>query len=185
MEDNRYINFSPEGRLFQIEYCLEAVKLGTTIIGIKNKRSAILIAENNKEKALKEEKDLSKIIVFNEKIGIAISGLTSDARFLIEKTLIFLENNFFIFNSTPSIENCANKIRNFIIFPHFEENKNSYGNRPFAIAFLMTGIDFSTINLYHIKTTGESIVEEICSLGRGYKDANFIVIEGFRKKMSS
>jgi 20S proteasome subunit alpha 5 len=185
MDSSRLLNFSPDGRLFQIEYSLEAIKLGTNVIGIKNKSGGILLSEKKEEERLKQNRNVSKIITFNENIRIAISGLTSDARFLIEKILVFLENNLFVFNYIPSLENCAKKIRDFILFSHNEENKNWHGNRPFGIAFLIMGIYFSEINLFQINPMGESIPEKIAALGIGHKDAIFIIKEGYRKKMST
>ncbi len=184
MSTSRLLNFSPDGRLFQLEYSLEAIKLGTNVIGIKNKHSGIIMVEKKEEKLLKQYNDSSKIVTFHESICIAISGLISDARYLIEKTLVFLENNFFVFNSIPNLESCSKKIRDLISFSYNEDKKQFKGNRPYGIAFLIIGLDSLDINLFQIDPRGESIPQNICALGNAYKDSIFIIKEGYLRKMS-
>mmetsp|Transcript_19189 Transcript_19189/g.46732 ORF Transcript_19189/g.46732 Transcript_19189/m.46732 type:complete len:149 (+) Transcript_19189:78-524(+) len=131
----RLLNFSPEGRLYQIEYALDAVKFGSNTIGIKNNSGALILTEKSKESNLTENNDVSKLIALNSFLGCGISGLTSDARFLIEKTFVYLENQYFIFNSLPSTENCVRKIRDLISFSSYGENQDFVTSRPFGIAF--------------------------------------------------
>ena len=45
-EYDRGVNtFSPEGRLFQVEYAIEAIKLGSTAIAIKTREGVVLAVE--------------------------------------------------------------------------------------------------------------------------------------------
>lgn len=72
--------WSPQGRLHQVEYAMEAVKLGSATIGLKNKQFAVLIALKRAVSELSAYQ--KKIIPIDEHIGISISGLTADARML-------------------------------------------------------------------------------------------------------
>ena len=75
--------FSPEGRLFQVEYALEAVRRGTLAIAIKSKEDVCLVAQIKIASILMDEDSIDKIFQVDELIGVAISGLHADARALI------------------------------------------------------------------------------------------------------
>ena len=42
--DSDITTWSPQGRLHQIEYALEAVKQGSAVVGIQSKDAAVLVA---------------------------------------------------------------------------------------------------------------------------------------------
>ena len=75
--------FSPDGRLFQVEYAREAVKRGTTAIGIKAKDGVVLLADKRVASRLLEMSSIEKIFLIDEHIGAATSGLVADARVLM------------------------------------------------------------------------------------------------------
>lgn len=72
--------WSPQGRLHQVEYAMEAVKLGSATVGLKNKTHAVLIALKRASSELSAHQ--KKIIPIDKHMGITISGLTADARVL-------------------------------------------------------------------------------------------------------
>lgn len=83
-EYDRGVNtFSPEGRLFQVEYAIEAIKLGSTAVGIHTKEGVILAVEKRITSPLLEPSSVEKLLEIDEHIGCAVSGLTADARTLV------------------------------------------------------------------------------------------------------
>lgn len=83
-EYDRGVNtFSPEGRLFQVEYAIEAIKLGSTAVGIHTKEGVILAVEKRITSPLLEPSSVEKLLEIDEHIGCAMSGLTADARTLV------------------------------------------------------------------------------------------------------
>jgi len=68
--------FSPDGRLFQVEYAREAVKRGTTAVGVVYKTGVILLADKRIKSPLIEESSIEKIFVIDEQFGAATSGLS-------------------------------------------------------------------------------------------------------------
>lgn len=72
--------WSPQGRLHQVEYAMEAVKLGSATVGLKNKTHAVLIALKRASSELSAHQ--KKIIPIDDHIGISTAGLTADARML-------------------------------------------------------------------------------------------------------
>lgn len=94
-EYDRGVNtFSPEGRLFQVEYAIEAIKvfylqktnfqLGSTSVGIQTKDSVILAVEKRLTSPLIVPESVEKIFEIDTHIGCAVSGLTADSRILVE-----------------------------------------------------------------------------------------------------
>jgi len=84
-EYDRGVNtFSPEGRIYQIEYAIEAIKLGTTSIDIKTKQGVVLAAERKILSTLMIPSGNEKIMQIDTHIGCVLSGLVADARTLVD-----------------------------------------------------------------------------------------------------
>ena len=66
--------FSPEGRLFQVEYAIEAIKLGSTAIGIQTGEGVILAVEKRITSPLMEPTSIEKIVEIDSHIACAFSG---------------------------------------------------------------------------------------------------------------
>ena len=76
--------FSPDGRLFQVEYAREAVKKGSTALGIKFKDGVLLLSEKKARSRLVEKNSLEKIQLVDDNVATVTSGLVADARVLID-----------------------------------------------------------------------------------------------------
>ena len=85
--------FSPDGRLFQVEYAREAVKRGTTTVGLKYKTGVVLIVDKRISSHLIEPGSIEKIFKIDNHIGCATSGLVADARSLIDRARIDAQIN--------------------------------------------------------------------------------------------
>jgi len=83
--DSRTTIFSPEGRLFQVEYAIEAIKLGSTVIGICTSEGVVLVVEKRITSPLMEPSTIEKIAEVDKHIGVACSGLTADSKTLIDR----------------------------------------------------------------------------------------------------
>lgn len=85
-EYDRGVNtFSPEGRLFQVEYAIEAIKLGSTAIGICTGEGVVLAVEKRITSPLMEPTTIEKIVEVDKHIGCAVSGLIADSRTMIDR----------------------------------------------------------------------------------------------------
>merc|ERR1712216_775814 len=98
-EYDRGVNtFSPEGRLFQVEYAMEAIKLGSTAIGVATKEGVVLVVEKRVTSTLLEPSSIEKIMEVDSHLGCAMSGLTADARTLVDHARVEAQNHHFTFN---------------------------------------------------------------------------------------
>src|SRR5512139_3459648 len=85
--------FSPDGRLFQVEYALETVKRGSTVLAIAGDEGVVLAAEERMTSKLQDPDFTWKIFQIDEHAGAAISGLSSDARILIDQARVYAQSN--------------------------------------------------------------------------------------------
>ncbi|MEE8401139.1 MAG: archaeal proteasome endopeptidase complex subunit alpha, partial [Candidatus Hydrothermarchaeaceae archaeon] len=124
--------FSPDGRLFQVEYAREAVKRGTTSLGIKYKDGIILAVDKRITSRLVEGASIEKIFQIDDNIGAVTSGLVADARVLIDRCRIECQLNRVTYNEPIDMGILTKKICDF---------KQLYtqhgGVRPFGVALLL------------------------------------------------
>ncbi|MFB6077260.1 MAG: proteasome subunit alpha, partial [Candidatus Nanohaloarchaea archaeon] len=75
--------FSPEGRLFQVEYAREAVKKGSTSVGVVDDDGVVLAA--TRENPELQSRNPDKVFKVDDHVGVSVSGLVSDGRALLNE----------------------------------------------------------------------------------------------------
>jgi proteasome alpha subunit len=121
--------FSPDGRLYQVEYAREAVKRGTTAVGIKAKDGVVLIVDKRVSSKLLEPSSIEKIFKIDEHIGVASSGLVGDARALVDRARIECQINRVSYNEAIDVETLAKKLCD-----HMQTYTMFGGARPYGTA---------------------------------------------------
>lgn len=128
--------FSPDGRLFQVEYAIEAVKRGTTAIGIKTTEGCSLVVQKRLHTSLVEKDMVKKIFSIDDQIATAIAGLTADARILVNQARIQAQIHRITYNEPITVEALTRRLANV---------KQMYtqhaGVRPFGVSLLIAGCD--------------------------------------------
>ena len=81
--DHGVSTFSPDGRLYQVEYARESVKRGTTTVGLKYRDGVVLIVDKRITSKLINVDSIEKMYKIDEHIGFTTSGLVADARQLV------------------------------------------------------------------------------------------------------
>ncbi|MCK4332137.1 MAG: archaeal proteasome endopeptidase complex subunit alpha, partial [Thermoplasmatales archaeon] len=105
--------FSPDGRLFQVEYAREAVKRGTTTAGVKFKDGVVLIVDKRINSRLIEPDSIEKIFQIDDYIGCATSGLVADARVLVDRARIDALINEITYDEKIQIKTLVKRICDF------------------------------------------------------------------------
>ena len=91
--DHGITTFSPDGRLFQVEYARESVKRGTTTAGLKFRNGVVLIVDKRINSRLIIPESIEKVFKIDEHIGFATSGLVADARQLVQRARVECQVN--------------------------------------------------------------------------------------------
>merc|ERR1712032_1201727 len=138
-EYDRGVNtFSPEGRLFQVEYAIEAIKLGSTAIEIRTKEGVVLAVEKRITSPLIDPSSIEKILEIDERMGCAMSGLTADARPLIDHARVEAQAHWFTYNERMPVESCVHAVADMALdFSDSDKEKKRVMSRPFGVALLV------------------------------------------------
>ena len=76
--------FSPDGRLYQVEYAREAIKRGTASVGVRTDDGVVLAADRQVRSPLLEADSIEKLHRVDEHVAVASAGHVADARHLVE-----------------------------------------------------------------------------------------------------
>eukprot|EP00271_Cylindrocystis_brebissonii_P018768 TRINITY_DN5458_c0_g4_i1.p1 TRINITY_DN5458_c0_g4~~TRINITY_DN5458_c0_g4_i1.p1 ORF type:complete len:239 (-),score=47.59 TRINITY_DN5458_c0_g4_i1:145-861(-) len=180
--DRGVSTFSPEGRLFQVEYAIEAIKLGSTAIGIQTKEGCVLAVEKRITSTLLEPSSVEKIMEVDSHIGCAMSGLTADARTLIEHGRVETQNHRFSYNEPMPVESLTQALCDLAL--RFGEGDEESMSRPFGVALLIAGNDKNGPCLYHTDPSGTFVRFEAKAIGIGSEGAQTALQESYRKDMT-
>lgn len=158
--------FSPDGRLFQVEYAREAVKRGTTTVGLKYKTGAVLLVDKRITSRLIEPNSIEKIFEIDDHIGCATSGLVADARALIDRARIDAQINEITYNEKIQVKTLVKRICDF------KQTYTQYGGvRPFGTALLIAGVDDTGPRLFSTDPSGALMEYKASSEGAGRSGA--------------
>lgn len=177
--DMAITQFSPEGRLFQVEYAIEAVRRGTTAIVCRNSNSVVFTVEK-KSSELQEVIGSEKIFKVDDHIGVAIAGLTADARVLVDKARVQAQVNILNYDEKISVKDSTLNICEYLQL--FTQNA---GVRPFGVSFLIAGVDTNgEASLYLTDPSGAMWGYKAFAIGSGATEARVYLEEHYKEDIS-
>mmetsp|Transcript_67934 Transcript_67934/g.153646 ORF Transcript_67934/g.153646 Transcript_67934/m.153646 type:complete len:262 (+) Transcript_67934:108-893(+) len=186
-EYDRGVNtFSPEGRLFQVEYAIEAIKLGSTAIGICTKEGVVLAVEKRVNSPLIDPSSIEKILEIDEHMGCAMSGLTADARTLIDHARVEAQAHWFTYNERMPVESCVHAVADMALdFSDSDKDRKRVMSRPFGVALLVGGCDpVDGPMLFNTDPSGTFTKYMAASIGSAQEGATSMLQEQYNKDMT-
>nr|KAJ3421241.1 Phosphatidylinositol (PI) 3-kinase [Polyrhizophydium stewartii] len=185
-EYDRGVNtFSPEGRLFQVEYAIEAIKLGSTAIGIQTSKGVVLAVEKRVTSTLLESSSIEKIMEIDVHLGCAMSGLIADSRTMIDHARVEAQNHTFVYNERIKVESAAQAVCDLALrFGESADGEEALMSRPFGIALLIAGVDEKGPQLYHADPSGTLTRYDAKAIGSGSEGAQTELQEQFHRSLT-
>ena len=170
--------FSPDGRLFQVEYAMELVNRGATILGIECTEGLVLGSEENVE-VLEEAGYSWKIFRVDDHIGAAIVGLSSDARILIDQARIYAQSNKLTYDEPIDVEVVTKRICD--IQQMYTQHA---GVRPFGVSIIFGGVDKTGSRVFGTHPSGTYRGYKATALGAGRETVLAILKDEYKEDMS-
>jgi len=170
--------FSPDGRLLQVEYAVEAVNRGATVLGISCSEGVVLGAEEHVQAELQDPDFGWKIFEVDEHIGATVVGLGSDARILIDQARIYAQINRLTYDEPMDVEVLTKRIGNI---------EQAYTQhewvRPFGVSIIFGGVDKTGNGLFATDPSGSYRAYRAVALGYGREVAEAILKEEYREDL--
>ncbi|KAI7830902.1 proteasome component Y13 [Kickxella alabastrina] len=159
--DSRTTIFSPEGRLYQVEYAMEAISHATTVIGVLSKEGIVLAAERQAaSKLLEQSIDSEKIYEMNDNVVAGVAGLAADANILINQ-------------SRQLVRRLCDLKQGYTQFG---------GLRPFGVSFLCAGWDsVFGFQLYQSDPAGNYSSWKAACIGENFNNAQSILKQEYKE----
>ncbi|MDV0447295.1 Proteasome subunit alpha [Methanosarcinaceae archaeon Ag5] len=162
MYDRASTVFSPDGRLYQVEYAREAVKRGTTAVGLKVKGGVVLLVDKRVTSRLIEAASIEKIFQIDDHIGAATSGLVADARALIDRARVEAQINRVSYDEPIGVEVLSKKICD-----HKQTFTQYGGTRPYGTSLLIAGVEDDKPRLFETDPSGALLEYKATAIGAG------------------
>ena len=170
--------FSPDGRLYQVEYAIETVRRGTLAIGIKSK-DGIILAVEEKPRKLQNSEITQKIFQVDDHIGVAAAGYIPDARSQVDNARFFSQSNRMIYDEPIEVESVAKHLAD-----QCQQFTQYAGVRPFGVALIIAGIDKSGSTIYLTDPSGTYLSYEAVAIGSGADQVTEYLEKHYKKDMT-
>lgn len=135
--DQSTTTFSPDGRLHQVEYAIEAINNAGTCIGLQSDQGLVLAAEKRVvSKLLAKSKTSEKTYVIDDHAVCLVAGLTADANILTQNARLNAQRYLYKFGEPMPMEQLVKEMCNY------KQQYTQFGGlRPFGVAFVFAGWD--------------------------------------------
>lgn len=170
--------YSPDGRIYQVEYAIETVKRGTLAIGILSKEGVIMAVEE-KPRTLQTSNVTQKIFQVDYHIGVAAAGYIPDARVQVDSARFFSQGTRMTYDESVEVATVAK---------HLADQSHQFtqysGVRPNGVALIIAGVDQKGESIYVTDPSGTYVQYAAIAIGAGSDDVNAFLEKHYNSDMS-
>ena len=170
--------YSPDGRIYQMEYAFDTVKRGAIAIGLQAK-DGVIVAVEEKSRDLQVEDITQKIFQVDDHIGIAAAGYIPDARILVDSARFFSQSNKLTYDESVEIETVAK---------HLADQSHQFtqysGVRPFGVALIIAGIDRKGTRVFVTDPSGTYVPYSAVAIGGNSDEVTDFLEKNYKEEMS-
>ena len=170
--------YSPDGRIYQVEYAMETVKRGTLAIGVCSKEGVIMAVEE-KTRTLQTTDITQKIFQVDFHIGIAAAGYIPDARIQVDSARFFSQGNRMTYDESVEIGTVAKYLAD-----QSHQFTQYSGVRPNGVSLIIAGIDQKGESIYVTDPSGTYVQYAAVAIGAGSEDVNDFLEKHYNPDMS-
>ncbi len=170
--------FSPDGRLYQVEYAIETVKRGTIALGIKTKYGIIFAADERPRK-LQIIEEPQKLFKIDQHIGIAAAGYIPDARSQVDAARFFSQSSMMVYDESVSVETLTKHIAD-----QCQQYTQYAGARPIGVALIIGGIDKNGNSLFLTDPSGTYIPYNAVAIGADSDKVTEFLIKEYKPELT-
>ena len=170
--------FSPDGRLYQVEYAIETVKRGTIALGIKTKYG-IIFAADEKPRKFQVVEESQKLFKVDQHIGIAAAGYIPDARGQVTDARFFSQSSKMVYDEPVSVETVAKHIAD-----QCQQYTQYAGARPIGVALIIGGIDENENSLFLTDPSGAYVPYHAVAIGAYSDKVTEFLIKEYKPEMT-
>lgn len=171
--------FSPDGRIYQVEYAFESVRRGWTTLGVKGREGAVVVVEKRKISPLIDDKAIQKIFKIDKHIGASFAGIASDGRVLVDYARQVALLHRFYYDERITVEYLAKQVCDI---------KQAYtqhaGVRPFGVAIIFVGVDDKGSQLYMTEPSGRYLSYYAVAIGEKSSSATEFLEKNYKYDVS-
>ncbi len=171
--------FSPDGRIFQVEYAFEPVRKGTTALGIACSKGTVLAVEEKPFSVLQDLNVAQKLFQIDDHVGAAVAGLMGDARILIDQARVYAQSNRLMYDEAIDIEVLGKRIGDIT-----QLYTQHAGVRPFGASIVFAGVDKTGSRVFLSEPSGAYWGYKAMAIGAGADSVKAVLEKEYKDNMN-
>ena len=170
--------FSPDGRLYQVEYAIETVKRGSIALGIKT-NDGIVFAADERVRKLQVVEEPQKLFKIDQHIGVAAAGYIPDARNQVDDARFFTQSSHLVYDEVVNIETVVKHIAD-----QCQQYTQYAGARPIGVALIIGGIDKNGNSLFLTDPSGTYVPYNAVAIGADSDKVTEFLIKEYKPELT-
>jgi len=170
--------YSPDGRIYQVEYAIETVKRGTLAVGVKSKDGVIMAVEE-KPRSLQVADVTQKIFQVDDHVGVAAAGYIPDARIQVDYARFFSQSHKLSYDEPVEVQEVAKHIAD-----QCHQFTQYSGVRPYGVALIISGVDKRGCSIFVTDPSGTFVSYAAVAIGAGADEVTEFLEKNYKEDMT-